>query len=103
MNRRAVLAFERGNHPRGFMRQLAAIAASGDRTAALRNVRAPALVIHGTADPLIRPLGGRFTHEAIEGSRLELIEGMGHDIPEGAWPRLVSMIAEHARAAERRS
>lgn len=96
---RAGLAWDRGYDPRGFLRQLAAIAATGDRTARLRFVRAKTLVLHGSVDPLIRPLGGRLTAEAIPGARLEIVEGMGHDLPKGAWPRLVRAIATHAARA----
>jgi pimeloyl-ACP methyl ester carboxylesterase len=58
---RAGLSWDRGSHPRGVLRQLAAIAATGDRTARLRFVRVPTLVVHGTIDPLIRPIGGKLT------------------------------------------
>jgi pimeloyl-ACP methyl ester carboxylesterase len=94
------LAFDRGLSAAGAGRQLAAIIASGDRTAALRRIVAPTLVIHGTADRLVRPSGGRATARAIPGARLMLVEGMGHDLPRGAWPRLVDAIAEHAGRAE---
>src|SRR5690606_17246020 len=98
---RAGIAWDRGYDPRGFLRQLAAIAATGDRTARLRFVRARTLVVHGSVDPLIRPLGGRLTAAAIPGARLEVIEGMGHDLPKGAWPRSVRAIASHAAHARR--
>ena len=29
-----------------------------------------------------------------------LVEGMGHDLPRGAWPRLIDAIASHAEAAD---
>lgn len=94
---RSARAWDRGYNPRGFLRHLGAIGATGDRTARLRFVRSPTLVVHGTVDPLLRPIGGRMTADAIPGARLELIEGMGHDLPEGAWPRLTDLIAAHAR------
>ncbi len=93
---RAGLAWDRGNHPPGFLRHLGAIATTGDRTARLRFVRAPTLVVHGTVDPLIRPIGGHLTHKAVPGSRFELIEGMGHDLPEPLWGRFAAMIAANA-------
>jgi hypothetical protein len=34
------------------------------------------------------------------GARLELIKGMGHDLPRAAWPRLIELISGHARAAD---
>jgi pimeloyl-ACP methyl ester carboxylesterase len=100
---RAMVAqsFERDGDPVAAARQLGAIVASGDRTAELRGIRAPTLVIHGTADRLVRPSGGRATARAIPGARLMLIEGMGHDLPRAAWPQIVGAIAEHARAADR--
>ncbi len=97
---RAGLSWDRGSYPRGVLRQFAAIAATGDRTPRLRFVRAPTLVIHGTVDPLIRPIGGKLTADAIPGAQLRMIEGMGHDIPRALWPTLTDMIARHAERAE---
>jgi pimeloyl-ACP methyl ester carboxylesterase len=96
----AARSYDRGHDPAGPGRQLAAILASGDRTAQLRRIKAPTLVIHGTKDKLVRKSGGRATARAIPGARLELIEGMGHDLPEALWPRLIDLITNHARAAE---
>lgn len=79
-------------------RQTAAIAASGDRRAALARVRAPTLVIHGEADPMIRVRAGKATADAIPGARLITHPGMGHDLPEPLWPALVEEITGHARA-----
>jgi pimeloyl-ACP methyl ester carboxylesterase len=95
----AALSYERDHDPEGPGRQLAAIIASGDRTSELRTITAPTLVIHGTADPLVRPSGGRATARAIPGSRLLTIEGMGHDLPRAAWPRVLDAIAEHVTRA----
>jgi pimeloyl-ACP methyl ester carboxylesterase len=91
---------DRGVSAAGTGRQLAAIVASGNRTADLRRIQAPTLVIHGTKDRLIRPSGGRATARAIPGARLMTIEGMGHDLPRGAWPRIVDGIVDNARRAE---
>jgi pimeloyl-ACP methyl ester carboxylesterase len=93
-------SFDRGHDAAGGARQLAAIMKSGDRTRELRTIKTPTLVIHGTVDRLVRPSGGRATARAIPGARLLMIEGMGHDLPRGAWPQLVDAIAEHAHAAD---
>ena len=90
---------ERGVNPKGFLRQWGAIMASGDRTARLATIRVPTLVLHGTIDPLVPPAGGRATAKAIPGARLTTIENMGHDLPEGAWPRIVSEIRRTAEAS----
>lgn len=97
---RAARSWDRGSYPRGALRHLAAIAATGDRTTRLKFVRVPTLVLHGTGDPLIRPIGGALTAEAIPGARLRWIEGMGHDLPRGAWPLLTDLITRHARRAD---
>ena len=92
----AARAYDRGLSAAGAGRQLAAVLAAQDRTLALRRLRVPTLVIHGTADRLVAPSGGRRTARAIPGARLLMIEGMGHDLPREAWPRLVDAIAENA-------
>ena len=94
-------AYDRGRNPAGSGRQLAAIIADGDRTRRLAGVRAPTVVIHGTKDKLVSPSGGRATAKAIPGAKLVRIEGMGHDLPRGAWPRIIGAIVENAARAER--
>ena len=97
----AARSYDRGRGDgAGRARQLAAIIASGNRTAELRRITAPTLAIHGTDDPLVRPSGGRATVRAIPGARLMTIEGMGHDLPVGAFALLVELIAEHAHVAD---
>jgi pimeloyl-ACP methyl ester carboxylesterase len=92
-------SFDRGINPAGTGRQLAAIIASGDRTPLLRTISVPTLVIHGKQDRLVPLSGGRATARAIPGSRLLLIDGMGHDLPRGAWPQIIDAIAENAARA----
>lgn len=102
--RMAGMAFDRMLEPAASTRQLAAILASGDRTPLLRRITAPTLVIHGTADRLVKPSGGRATAKAIPDSRLLMIEGMGHELPRGVWPRVTeAIVANAARAQDRRS
>jgi pimeloyl-ACP methyl ester carboxylesterase len=95
----AALSYDRDHEPAGSGRQLAAIIASGDRTRELRDVIAPTLVVHGTADPLVRPSGGRATARAIKGAKLMRVDGMGHDLPRAVWSRLIDAIAENAARA----
>jgi pimeloyl-ACP methyl ester carboxylesterase len=92
-------SFDRGHSEAGIARQLHAITASGDRTAGLRNLDLPALVIHGKNDMLVNPSGGRATAKAIPGARLRLIEGMGHDLPRALWPTFAEEIATNAARA----
>ncbi len=97
----AALSFDREPDRTGTGRQLAAIIASGDRTAELGRITAPTLVIHGSIDPLVSPSGGRATARAIPDAELMMIEGMGHDLPRVLWPRLIDAFATHADGADR--
>jgi pimeloyl-ACP methyl ester carboxylesterase len=91
---RALEAFDRANYPVGVARQMAAAATHGNRKERLAQLDVPALVIHGRADPLIPVEGGIDTHEALRGSRLLVIDGMGHDLPREVWPQIVDAITE---------
>ena len=95
----ALAAYDRAFHPPGVARQLHAITCAGDRTARLRELDLPALVIHGDSDPLVRPVAGRATARAIPGARLCLLEGMGHDLPPALHERIASEIDANARRA----
>ncbi len=94
-------SFERGLHPDGGARHLAAIVTAPDRTPMLRQLDLPTTVIHGTADRLVRPSGGRATAAAIPGARLLLIDGMGHDVPPSLWLRIIDAIADTTMKAVR--
>lgn len=98
--RRGALGYDRGINPPGVARQLMAMVASGSRKNALRTVRIPTLVIHGTADPLIPAEAGRDTARTVPGAQLVLIEGMGHSFPHEVWPRIIDAIANHAARAD---
>ena len=90
-----------GVDPQADFRQMLAMLAASDRTPGLQEMQKPAVVIHGTGDPLIRPTGGNDTFEAIEGAKLLLIDGMGHYTPRQTWPVIVDAIDDVAAHAER--
>jgi pimeloyl-ACP methyl ester carboxylesterase len=93
-------SYDRSYNPIGFLRQLAGIMASGDRTETLHSIKAPTVVIHGEDDPLIVLSGGEATAAAIPGAKLVKIPGMGHDLPPELWPQFIDEIVENtARAA----
>jgi pimeloyl-ACP methyl ester carboxylesterase len=96
---RAGRCFDRGFDPRGTARQLAAILAAPDRTAELGELRVPTTVIHGDADPLVNPSGGRATAKAVPGAKLLILHGMGHDLPRELWPQIIGAIVENASRA----
>jgi pimeloyl-ACP methyl ester carboxylesterase len=103
LRRVAATSWDRGHNPRGVLRQMHAITASGDRTAALSKLDLPATVIHGTRDTLVRLSGGRATARAIPNARLRIIEGMGHDLPRPLWPIFADEITDTAARASSRA
>ena len=92
-------SYDRSYNPVGFLRQIAAVLASGDRTEALRSIKAPTLVMHGEDDPLIVKSGGEATAAAIPGAKLVLIPGWGHDLPPQLWPQFIDEIVENTERA----
>jgi pimeloyl-ACP methyl ester carboxylesterase len=97
---RAGRAYDRAHDPVGAMRQHVAVVASGDRTARLRSVRVPTLVIHGAGDLMIDVSGGRATTAAIPHAELVVIDGMGHNFPRELWDVITSRIAGLVQRAE---
>lgn len=98
--RTAALAWHRGHDDAAAARQGAATLASGDRTGALAALDLPTLVLHGLDDTMCDPSGGRATAAAIKGSRLVLVEGLGHQLPEGLWAPIAAHVADVVRAGE---
>jgi pimeloyl-ACP methyl ester carboxylesterase len=92
-------AYDRAFDSAGVARQLAAILASGSRADGLARLTVPTLVIHGTVDRLVNPSGGQRTVELVPGAQLELIEGMGHDLPVVFWSRIIELVTRHAAQA----
>jgi pimeloyl-ACP methyl ester carboxylesterase len=97
---RAGRSYDRAYDPLGVARQAVAVIASGDRTARLRTVDVPTLVIHGADDLMCDVSGGRATADAIPGAELVVIDGMGHDLPRALWPQIASLIANLIQRVE---
>jgi len=85
-----------GMSPRGFLRQFAAVMASGDRSRKLRDVHVPTLVIHGSRDPMFPVRAGRDLARLMPDATWLPLAGMGHDLPEALWPTIVAAVARHA-------
>jgi pimeloyl-ACP methyl ester carboxylesterase len=89
--------YQRGVSGRGFARQFAAILASPGRLHRLHALRIPTVVIHGDADPLVRPIAGRLLASQIPGAELHVVASMGHDLSPSTWPFVVGRITDNAR------
>jgi pimeloyl-ACP methyl ester carboxylesterase len=99
VRRRAAETFDRGVSPHGTARQILAVLTQPNRTRDLARVAVPTLVIHGLADKMVHVSGGRATSLAVPRSELLLIDGLGHDVPEGLWPTLVLAVRRNADRA----
>jgi pimeloyl-ACP methyl ester carboxylesterase len=99
LRERFARSVKRSYRPAGTARQMVAIAADGDRTSLLGRIAAPTHVIHGLADVLVPVPAGRDLAARIPGATLDVIDGMGHDLPKELWPRFVAGIAEAAARA----
>ena len=93
---------ERTNKPNEAKdRQMKAMNLSGNREEALMKIMAPTLVLHGSADTLVDPSGGQRTAEVIPKAEFVMIEGWGHDLPPGSWPKITNEIIKHVKNAEK--
>lgn len=95
-------SFDRSHYPRGMARQTVAIMASGSRVPLLRRIGAPTLIIHGADDPLVPVAAAHDLMKHIPNAQLEIISGMGHDLPADIMPRLTELILSHVQGTEPR-
>jgi len=86
----AIEGYERSHYPQGIARHFGAVLGSGSLRRFDRQITAPTVVIHGRADILMRPSGGRAIASAIPNARLVLFDGMAHDLPEALWDDIIS-------------
>ena len=65
----------------------------------LSSIAVPALVIHGTADPVFPAAHGHALAEAIPSATLLELDGAGHGVDRADWPTIVPAILDHTAAA----
>ena len=99
LRQRFTVSIKRSYRPAGTARQMVAIAADGDRSRILPALRMPTHVIHGDADVLVPTPAGRDLAARIPGATLDIVPGMGHDLPVELWPRFAAGIAQVAARA----
>jgi pimeloyl-ACP methyl ester carboxylesterase len=96
-------SIDRSYYPQGVGRQMLAILSDGSRVERLRTIKVPTLVIHGADDPLVPVAAGKHTAQAIPGAKLEIVPGMGHDLPPGLVATLSGLILDHCRTVDARA
>jgi len=99
LRQRLQATVQRAWRPAGTARQIVAVVADGDRSPLLPLIQAPTRVIHGEADPLVRPEAGHDLVARMPGAVADFIPGMGHDLPLQLLPRFAEGIAENAGRA----
>jgi pimeloyl-ACP methyl ester carboxylesterase len=95
----AIEGYDRSYYPAGFARHFGAILGTGSLLRYNRQIEAPTVVIHGKADKLMRPVGGRAVARAIPGARLVMYDGMGHELPEELWDDIIGELKTTFAAA----
>jgi pimeloyl-ACP methyl ester carboxylesterase len=83
--------YRRSYRPAGIRRQMRAIMATGSLVPIAPCIEADTAIIHGTADPLIRPVAADELKELLPHANLEKIKGMGHDLPEAVLPDIAAI------------
>jgi pimeloyl-ACP methyl ester carboxylesterase len=86
---------DRCSYPPGMLRQFDAMLGTGSLLGYSRAITAPTVVLHGSADPMVRPRNGRAVAAAIPGARFVLVDGMGHDLPEPVWRPIIEALTEN--------
>jgi pimeloyl-ACP methyl ester carboxylesterase len=70
-----------------------AVIADGDRSALLGRIRCPTAILHGQQDPLVLVAAAHDLAAKIAGAELDVLDGMGHDLPLPLLPRIAAGIA----------
>jgi len=91
----AAEGYDRNYYPQGVARHFSAVMGSGSLAHYDRRIVAPTVVIHGRSDKLMRTFGGRKVARAIDGARLVLFDGMGHDLPQQLWDRVIDALTNN--------
>jgi pimeloyl-ACP methyl ester carboxylesterase len=95
LRQRVRLLADRGSYPAGMLRQFDAMLGTGSLLGYSKAIAAPTVVLHGSADPMVRPRNGRAVAAAIPGARFVVVDGMGHDLPEPVWQPVIETLTEN--------
>ncbi len=86
---------DRCSYPPGMLRQFDAVLGTGSLLGYSKAITAPTVVLHGSADPMVRPRNGRAVAAAIPDARFVVVDGMGHDLPEPVWRPIIETLTEN--------
>ena len=77
----------KGQNHKARLQQLCAIIASGSRLKEMHKIKAPTLVLHGTADKLVPAIHAEIYAPLIPNAKIVWMDGVGHEMPLGALPQ----------------
>lgn len=95
IKKQLTISFRRAHYPIGFRRLLLAMICAKPRTDKLKTLKVPCLIIHGDYDPVFPLEHGKQLAECILGSHLEIIEKMGHGLPDYFCEKIVDLIVNN--------
>lgn len=96
---RARRVLERSESPASMFNH-ASVALAGDWTGRFRDITQPVLVVHGRQDPVLPLPNGRALADGIRNAELLILDGVGHELPQGAWAQVAEAIARTVKADE---
>lgn len=100
LRKRVELLAERCSYPPGMLRHVDAMLGTGSLLGYSKAISAPTVVVHGSADPIVRPRNGRAVAAAIPGARFLVVDGMGHDLPKPVWRPILEALRENFTLAD---
>jgi len=81
-----------------FINHLAALKSSiKEQAKIISTIKVPSLIIEGSEDPVHGVDHGYALNQKIKGSKLEIIDGMGHILNTRIYDEVVALIANHAK------
>ncbi len=95
------VSFDRQYSPAGTLRQIAAIVGTGDIRQYLKNIIAPTLILHGENDPMFDVDAAKDIKRNIHGAELQIIKGMGHEIPLALEATIIELIRPYLEGGKR--
>jgi len=97
VRQQTMIATQRNYDAIGFKRTLLALICAEPRTERLRHLQPPSLIIHGDYDPVFPLEHGKQLAACLPNSHLEIIEKMGHGIPDYFCTIVVDLIAKYLK------
>lgn len=74
------------------------VTARNDWSGRFRDIACPVLIIHGDEDPILPVENGKAIASGIRNAQLEILPGIGHELPPGRLDWIAERIAAHVQS-----